>query len=227
MRGNVRGRRLALISLSMSLMLTGLGRSQAVQKNGTLVVAGHSGQAPVTLVDGRPYVAIDELARLMNGSLGYQGNTVVLTVPATERGSGLPPTQPVNRAFSRDFRNAGIEATSDIREWRSALLVAVENGYKVADVGVDRYQAQATKNLRLASVAGTTDSDRNALALLNKEFGHMQQLNNKVVAARKNLSYLSLTDLTKDPLDQKIVKCAHSLGEMIASGEFRDDGSCH
>lgn len=217
----VRGSRFGLVVL---LMLPGVGFSQAGQQAGTLIVAGHARQAPVTQLNGRPYVAVDALAKLMNGSVGYQGNTVVLTLP---HAAGLPSTQPGTRAFSRDFLNAGIETTSDIREWRSALLVAVEHGYKVTDAGVDRHQAQAARNLQLATVAATTDADHNALALLKKELGHMQQLNDKVVAARKNLSYLSLDAMQKDPLDQKILKCAHSLGEMVASGEFHDDGSCH
>jgi hypothetical protein len=62
--------------------------------------------------------------------------------------------------------------------------------------------------------------------LLNGVFAHMQQLENKVVAARKTRSYLSTETLQKDPLDQKILSCAHSLGEMAASGEFQDNGSC-
>ena len=116
---------------------------------------------------------------------------------------------------------------SDIREWRSALLVGVDNGVREIDTWMDPYQAQTTKNLRRASVAATTASDRDALQLLNKELGHMQQLNNKVLAARKNRSYITSDSLKKDPLDQKILKCARSLGEMAASGEFQDDGSCH
>lgn len=55
----------------------------------------------------------------------------------------------------------------------------------------------------------------------------MQQLNNKVMAARKNRSYITSDSLEKDPLDKKILKRVLSLGEMAASGEFQDDGSCH
>jgi hypothetical protein len=221
MRGIERGEWLKLVVL---LIVPGLGFSQAGQQNGTLVVHGHTGQAPVTQLNGRAYVAVDALARLMNGSLGYRGNEITLTLPGAADGSAR---QLGSRALSKDFLNAGIEAVSDIREWRSALLVAVEHGYKVSDAGVGRFQTQAVKNLHLASVAATTNSDHNALALLNKELAHMQELNNKVVAARQNLSYINVDFLTKDPLDQKILKCAHVLSEMAVSGEFQDDGSCH
>jgi hypothetical protein len=162
----------------------------------------------------------------MNGSLGYRGNEITLTLPGAASAAGAPASQPASRAFSKDFLNAGIETMSDIREWRSALLVAVDNGAMVTAAWMDDYGAPATKNLRLASVAATTDADRSALQLLNKELGHMKQLGDKVLAARKTRSYITADILKKDPLDQKLLKCAHSLGEMAASGEFQDNGSC-
>jgi hypothetical protein len=212
--------------LALFLAVTGLAFSQAEQQDGTLVVSGHGGQAPVTHLNGRPYVAIDALAQLMNGSLGYQGNEIILTLPSA---AGDVASQSPNRALSRDFLNAGIETMSDIREWRSALLVAIQNGVRAADlpIVIDPYKGQAAKNLRLASVAATTASDRDALQLLNKELGHMQQLSDKVLTARMKASYVTADSVTKDPLDQKILRCAHALGEMAASGEFHDNGSCH
>ena len=202
--------------------------SQGSQQTGALTVSGHSGEVPVTQINGRPYVAVDALAQLMNGSLGYRGSQITLTLPgATAATRPLPSGQSANPAFSRDFLKAAIETLSDIREWRSALLTAVEYGYKMTDIRVDDYQAPAAKNLRLASVAATTDADRNALGLLNKEFGHMQELSSRILKARKNLSYISVDSLTKDSLDQKILKCARSLAAMAAAGQFQDDGSCH
>jgi hypothetical protein len=223
MRGIARSEWLPLIVL---VTVVGLGLALAEQQDGTLVVSGHSGQAPVTHVNGRAYVAIDALARLLNGSVNYRGNDVTLTLSHGASGSANhAPT----RQLSRDFLNSGIETMSDIREWRSALLVAVRNGYGTADLPVvlDPYQARAAKSLRLASVAATTASDRDALQLLNKELSHMQELSNKVVDARKNASYITVDSVENDPLNQKIVKCAHALGEMAASGEFQDNGACH
>ena len=202
---------------------------QASQETGALTVSGHPGEVPVTQIGGRPYVAVDALAQLMNGSLGYRGRQITLTLPgSTAATHALPPAgQSANSAFSRDFLKATIETLSDIREWRSALLTAVEYGYKMTDTVLNDYEAPATKNLRIASVAATTDSDRNALRLLSREFDHMQELSTKILKARKNLSYISTDSLKKDPLDQKILKCARSLAAMAADGEFQDDGSCH
>jgi hypothetical protein len=38
---------------------------------------------------------------------------------------------------------------------------------------------------------------------------------------------LSPSELHNDPLSQKIVSCGHFLGQMLASGDFQDDPSCH
>jgi hypothetical protein len=218
-------RRLTFVGLLVS---SGLGFSQVDQQSATLVVSGHSGQAPVTQISGRPYVAVDALARLMNGSLGYQGSQITLTVPtAGSVAATVPPSQAEKPGFSKDFLNAGIETMSDIREWRSALLTAVETSSPVTEAWMADYRAQAAKNLRLTSVAATTDSDRNAFRLLSKEFDHMQELGNKILAARKNLNYITPDSVKKEPLDQKILNCAHSLAAMVASGEFQDNGSCN
>ena len=92
---------------------------------------------------------------------------------------------------------------------------------------MDDYRAQAAKSLHLTSVAATTNSDRNAIQLLSKEFDHMQELGNKILSARKKLNYITPDSVKKDPLDQKILTCARSLAAMAASGQFEDNGSCN
>jgi hypothetical protein len=211
------------LTLVVFLIVPGLGFSQSGQQTGTLVVTGHPGQAPVTHLDGRSWVAVDALAHLMNGSLGYRGNQITLTLPGSAGGA---VSQPTNQGFSRDFLNATIETISDIREWRSALLVAVENASPAIDRLMEPFRAQVTKNLRLASVAATTEADREALQLLTNSLGHMHQLDNKVVAAQKSLSYITADSLRKDPLDQKILMCARALGEMAANDQFQANGAC-
>jgi hypothetical protein len=211
--------------LVVMLLAHGSAWSHAGQPGGTLAVSGHSGQVPVTLIHGSSFVAVDALARLLGGSLGYQGNQILLTVPAA--GNVLAAGQPANPGFSKGFLQAGIETMSDTREWRSALLNAVENGYPVREAWMADYRAQAAKNLRLASVAATTTSDRNALRLMSKELDHMQALGDKILAARKKLNYITPASVKKDPLDQKVLSCARSLEAMAASGEFQDDGSCN
>jgi hypothetical protein len=219
MRAIAPGRWLTVVGL---LVVCGAAWSQAGHAPETLVVSGHSGQAPIMRINGVSYVAVDALARLLRGSVVYRGDQLVLTMaPGDTVSSGGQP------GFSKEFLKAAIETMSDIREWRSALLNAVENAYPVKDAWMDNYRAQAAKSLRLASIAATTQSDRNAGQLLNKEFDHMQALGNKILAARKNLNYVTRDSVMKDPLDQKILNCARSLAAMSASGEFQDDGSCN
>ncbi len=213
------------------LVLPGLAWSQAAQQNRILTISGQPGQIPVVEINGRSYIDIEALARLMNGSLSFKGNQTTLTLPGSAANRPSPPapdlSQPANPGFSKEFMKAGIEEMSVIREWRTALLNAVQNGYPVTDTFVAGYQGQAAKSLRLASVAALTDSDRNAFQLLSNELGNMQRLSNKVLAARKNMNYLSPDALKGDPLDEKILTCARSLAAMASSGQFQDDGSCH
>ncbi len=225
MRGIVGSKSLMLVGL---LLAQGPGFSQADQQS-SLVLSGHSGRAPLIQINGRSYVAVDALARLMSGSLSYQGSQITLTPPAPASAASAVPhaSQPASSGFSKEFLNATIETLSDIREWRSALLNAVQNGYPVTEAWMDDYRAQAAKSLHLTSVGVTTNSDRNAFQLLSKEFDHMQELGNKILTARKKLSYITPDSVKKDPLDQKILTCARSLAAMAASGQFEDNGSCN
>jgi hypothetical protein len=223
MRGIVRSKWLMLVGL---LLAQGTGFSQADQQSGSFILSGHSGQAPLIQISGRSYVAVDALARLMSGSLSYQGSQITMTLPTSAAGSVPRGSHPATSGLSKDFSNATIETLSDIREWRSALLNAVEHSQPVTEAWMENYRAQANKNLHLTYVAATTNSDRNALQLLSKEFDHMQELNNKILTARKQLSYITPDSVKKDALDQKIMSCAHSLAAMATSGEFQDNGSC-
>jgi len=120
-----------VVTLVALLILPGLAWSQAAQQNSTLIVSGQPGQAPVLQINGRSYVDIEALARLTNGSLGFKGNQITLTLPgaaASAPSTATAPSQPASPGFSKEFMRAGIEEMSVIREWRSALLNAVQNG---------------------------------------------------------------------------------------------------
>jgi hypothetical protein len=97
----------------------------------------------------------------------------------------------------------------------------------VTEEGLSGYRIQAAKNLTLTSVAASTDSDRDALRLLTSEFDNMQSLSNKILGLSKSMEFIAPDTLSNDPLDQRILNCAHSLAAMAASGQFQDDGSCH
>ena len=89
------------------------------------------------------------------------------------------------------------------------------------------FRGQAQQNLRLASLAVSSESDRNALQLLTNEFNNIKQLSDRFVEANKSRTYVPPNALDNDPLDQKILNCAHSLAAMASNNQFADDGSCH
>jgi hypothetical protein len=91
---------------------------------------------------------------------------------------------------------------------------------------VAAYRSQATQNLRLASVAASTDADRNAVRLLGSEINNMNKLNQRFLDANQSMTYVATDALKGDPLDQKIVNLRSPLAAMASSGQFVDDGSC-
>jgi hypothetical protein len=211
--------------LALLLILPGLALSQVAQQNLTLLVNGQPGQATVVQINGRSYVEIEALARIVNGSLGFKENQIILTLPATT--TSAPPAQPENPAFSKYFLRAAIEEMAAIREWRIILANAVQHGYPITEVWLSGYRSQAVTGLSLASVAASTEYDRGALKLLTNAFDNMEKLSNNILAIGKSRDYLPPDALIGDPLNQRILSCAHSLASMVASGRFEDDGTCY
>jgi hypothetical protein len=222
---------------ALLLVVSGMALAQDANQNRTLIVNGQSGIVPVIQVNGRSYVDLEALARAANGSLSFSGNQIALTLPGSAANSptntnatsaAAPATAPAsNPGFSPAFLQAGIEQMATVREWHTALAAAIQNGTPVAANWLAPYRNQAATNLRLASVAIQTNSDRRAFQLLTNEFQNMAKLADNYIAARTNMTYISPDALQNDDLNQRIVACGHSLGSMAASGQFVDDGSCN
>jgi hypothetical protein len=207
----------------------------------TLIVNGQQSAAPLIQVKGRLYVDLEALARAAGGSVSYAGNQVALSIPGSGASSpnadasssatpsaSTPSAAPASDpGFSKGFLNSGIEAAATLREWHAALSSAIQNGYPIAAGSFGAYRAQAQTNLRLASVAATTDSDHNAYQLLNNEFQNMSKLSDRYVDRRANMTYISPDSLQNDGLNQRFITCGRSLSAMAGSGQFNDDGSCH
>lgn len=219
------------------LLLTGCAVSMMwsqTDQHRALVINGHTAKTGVMVIQGKTYVDLDTLARLTHGSVSYQGNDVVLTLPQS---AGTPVPQeaiqyePPSPALSREFMKAGIEEINLLREWASPVANAIRNGYPIAENWVSTYQSNATNGLHLASVAASTPADRDAYQLLAKEFETVNEWSNKLVEARKSMNAAhyatSPSALEADPLSQQIINCAHFLASMLASGSYQDDPSCH
>lgn len=226
---------LCVLSLILLLLLSMQGsvHAQVQQQRRTLVVNGQVGEALVLQIEGRAFVDVETLARIVNGTLGFQGSRIVLTLPAS---ASMPTTAPTpspadNSAFSREFVKAAIEDISLMREWASTLANAIQNGYPITGNWVAVSQARAAQGLQLASASASTDGDRSGLQLLSNEFDAVRKWSNKLVNARESMDAanyaMSARALQDDPLSQKILSCGRFLGSMLGSGNFQDDPSCH
>jgi hypothetical protein len=227
MRENLLREGLMLISF---FAIPCLALPQAVQENRTLIVNGQPGEAPVVQLKGRSYIDVEALARLTGGALSFKGDQITLTLPASAASPATatpPASEPANSALSKDFLKAGIEDIAVIREWRTALVNAVRNGYPVTDDSDNSYRNQAAKDLRLVSVAVSTDSDRRAYQLFSKELSNMQSFSNEIIAAHDSMQNISPDALKDDALEQQTLSCVRSLTSMVSSGQFQDDGTCH
>lgn len=211
------------------LLLSMVVLALAAPSNRTLILSGHSGEIPVIDLKGRSYIEIEAFTRLAGGSLRFKGSQIELTLPSSADAQATASPVPAHdgtTGFSKDFVKAGIEEMSVIREWRSALKNAVQQGYPITQEWADHYRALAQKSLGLVSVAASTESDQNALRLLTNEFNNMNTLSEQYLKTSKSQTYVSPDALNNDPLDQKILNCAHSLVTMVTNNQFVDNGSC-
>jgi hypothetical protein len=113
------------------------------QGTSALLIEGQQGQAGVVQVQGKNYVEIEGLARIIGGSLRFEGNRIILTLPsggdsAPQRGQ--PTTAPRTDGLSRPFLSAGIETMREILEWHAALKTGIERGYPLSDVWFGNYK---------------------------------------------------------------------------------------
>jgi hypothetical protein len=201
-------------------------RTQAPQPGGTLVIAGQPDQAALVRINGKSYVDVESLARITHASVKYQGSQTILALPATA--TTAPPVQPnQSPQLSGGFLGAEIEALTQIREWRVALVNAIQNNYPVTESWVGRLRRSADGKLQLAIAAATTDPDQKALDLLRNEFTNMQAMSDGFLAMQTKDNYISPDTFANNSQDQKILDCEHALVSMAATKQFQDEISCH
>ncbi len=216
----------SLTSLVALLAATLALAAQAPQQSGTLVIAGHSGQAPTVQINGKSYVDIESLARLTHGSLSFQSSQITLALPGSPS-TNSPAAKSAPIGFSNGFLKAAIEVMTEIREWRVAIVNAVQTNNPVDEVWVSRFSRATRSKLALASAAIETDADRSAFQLVTNGFNNMQQLSDKYVQMRKNLQFTPTNSFDNDSLDQKVLSCAQGLAALAVNNQFKDVPSCH
>ena len=213
-------------TLTVLLMLPADGIAQTPQKGAKFTVAGHPGEAQLIQINGKSYIEVETLARLTQGTLSFKANETILTLnPANaEVQTSTPPVKPT---LSRAFIQAGIEELSVIREWRTAIVKAVESNTPLTDDTVSARHRLAEKNLALASAAVSTDDDRSAYPLLAAEFNNMQKLSDLYLAVRNQNKLMSPEEFGNGALEDQILNCAQGFQSMTESHEFQDQAACH
>jgi len=214
------------VMLTAASMLMTNGRAQTPQKSSTLTIAGHPGEAQLLQVNGKSYIEVETLARLTQGTLSFKANQTILTLPSADRETPAPAPHPV-AGLSRAFSQAGIEEMSVIREWRRAIVSAVQTNTPLSEDWISAQHSLADKNLALASSAASTDDDRSASPMLSAEFNNMQSLSDLYLALRKQAAAISPDTFHSGPLEDQILNCAQGFVSMTESRAFQDQRACH
>jgi len=215
------------------LLMMAMAVAQSQPDSETLSVQGYQGQASVIRYQGRVFVDAQALAQITNGSLSFEKNRIILTLPSPDGASSSGDAH--TSGFSRPFIRAAIEAMASIREWGGTLQAVVQNGYPVGNTTAGNtimaFQGRAADSVALAAAAASTDSDYRGLDLLKNEFNNVQTWADGYVKARGSLSAAELSmsesQLNNDSEAQKIIHCGQFLAQMFASGNFQDDAVCH
>jgi len=224
--------RFVRMTAKMALLaaLPAAASAQATQQAGTLSIAGQPEQATVVRINGKAYVDIESLARITHGSIKFQGNQTILTLPGSGTSTETAPAAnapTVRPHLSENYLAAQVQATSAIREWRAALVHAVENNAPVTADWTGKLRRVAESQVQLAVAAATTDQDQHAVNLLRNEFDNLEQLNDQFVSMHNTASNISPDAFKDNALDAKIVGCEHALMSMSGSKQFQDDPACH
>ena len=211
-----------------------MASAQTQRQSETFSVQGYMAQANLIRSQGHVLLDVQDLARITKGSLSFEGNRIILTLPRRDA-SEQPADDAAKAGFSAAFRRAAVEAMASIREWGGMLQVIVENGYPVgramAGNTIRAYQGRAADTIALAAAAASTDSDRRGIELLRNEFNNLQAWAESFIDARNSMRAVDLTTsenaLKNDPDAQKIISCGQFLAQMFAGGTFEDDAACH
>ena len=215
---------------ALSLLFAASVVAQNQPQKMTLVMNGIANDGAVAQIDGRSYVDVETLARILNAKLSFQPGRVTLTGPAAET---IAKPERLTQEFSKEFARAGIAQLAEMREWKGAISSAIRSGVAggnwLAPL-LKEHRARAAEGLSQASVAAKTDSDLKALELLKREFTNLGEWDNESQATIQSLNAeksLNPPAAQNDPLLAKISECGSFLNAMLVGGEFTDNTSCH
>jgi len=222
----------------LTVILVALAVAQTGEQRRTVVVNGQSGQLIVYEINGRSFVDLESLARIADGTLSFQENQIVLTIPSQAPSSSQSSGAMASNADSQStetmspgFMKAAIQTLAATKQWTDTLAYAAQNGVPGNGSRLVAFHDRAMEALGIAKVDASSSADQSALQLLTNQVGFVQTWNDTLIAQRRSMDtgQYSMTPnaMANDPAYQKIVACTKFLGGMISSGQFQDDGSCH
>jgi hypothetical protein len=216
-------RNVFLLSTILLLAASIFTPGQSPSDGRTFSIVGHTEHAKILELNGKSYVAIEDVARLTRGSISFNSNQVLLSLPAQSASTGASP---ITQGFSKEFRQTGIELMSSLREWRITIVNSIQNNFPVSPEWISELQRRAQSNLALVGVARSTQDDRSGYVLLAAEFANMRKLSDGFLAKRRQLQYIDPRSIDNDPLDRQILACGRSIASMAAENQYRDEAAC-
>jgi len=211
---------LALIPFLTDSIIT---PGQSASAGRTFSILGQTEYAKILELNGKSYVAIEDVARLTRGSISFNTNQVLLSLPAQPAPAAASQT---TQGFSREFRQTGIELMSSLREWRITIVNSIQNNSPVSEEGVSDLRRRAQTNLALVGAARSTQDDRNGYVLLAAELANVGKLSDGFLSKRRQLQYIDPRSIDNDPLDRQILACGRSIASMAAENQYRDEAAC-
>ena len=221
---NQSGKCLSLLSLGLILSVSETVAQDTPTR--TLSVNGKTVDAGVVLVEGRSHVDIESLAQAIGGSVTLGPNRIELTIP----GPPASPGRQTDEGMLKDFQRIAVFTLAEMRERRGAIGTLVTTGMPVAGTWSQDYHDRVEANLMQATLAASTESDHQALELLQHEYALLSKWADTVLGEREALNAERTIDpnsLDNDQSLAKISKCDQFLSSMIVGGDLYDDPICH
>lgn len=206
--------------------------AQSELQTRTLVINGQSGKAMVYRVDREWFIDVETLVRIANGSVTFQGDQIILTLPVTvARAVNDSASPPVAETMTKDFMSAAVQDLASIKNWYTIMAHAIQRGVPGDGSQMVLFHDRAAEGLRLATVHASSNGDRDALQLLTRHFNQVDHWQIKLVDARKSMSTANYSitpnSLDHDPEYQKIVSCGQSLATILSTAQYQPSESCH
>jgi hypothetical protein len=223
MKARLKSRR--IVAFGFVLFLAGALSAQRTPDK-KLLINGESTNVVVLQVNGHSYVDIETLAQITNGSVKFEQNQIVLIIPNSNFDANSPQA---SAALSKNFASAAIATLADMKEWKGVLGTMVTFGLAVDGSWAQIHHERVQTSLEQATVAASTNSDRNAFQLLSTQFANLAKWESVVVAERQNHNgarTVAPNSLQNDPVLTKFSSCGKFLTTMLSNGIFADSPSC-